>query len=192
MTANKLTDIDLLLLLKNSDHAAYAEIYDRYHGLLYIFAYKRLKNREEAKDCIHELFMKLWSDREKISADINLPAYLYTALRNRIINFITRQKVAGKYIDSFKSFADQVNETNTTDHLLRHNELNTFIENEIASLHPRMRMVFELSRKTNLSRREIAVQLAISEETVKSHIHGALKILKVKLSTLLMLLLIIY
>ncbi len=192
MVTNKLTDFDLLLLLKSGDHSAYAEIYDRYQGLLYVFAYKRLKDREEAKDCIHELFMKLWSDREVISSEINLPAYLYTALRNRIINIINRQKVAGRYVESFQNFATQVNENNTTDHLLRHNDLNTFIEHEIANLHPRMRMVFELSRKANLSRSEIAAELAISEETVKSHIHGALKILKMKLSTLLVLLLIVH
>lgn len=181
---NKYSDNDLLLFLKSGDHAAYAEIYDRYHGPLYVFAYKRLKNREEAKDGIHELFLKLWSDRENLSESINLPAFLYTALRNRIINIITRQKIAVKYIDSFISYADQLQRNDTTDHLIRHNELAAFIENEIASLHPRMRIVFEMSRKTHLTRREIAEQLAISEETVKSHMHGALKILKMKLGAL--------
>jgi RNA polymerase sigma-70 factor (family 1) len=187
--SNKFSDVELLCHLKNGNHAAYEEIYNRYNGPLYIFAYKRLKNREEAKDAIHELFLKLWSDREMISAAINLPAYLYTALRNRILNTITHQKVAGRYIDSFQKFAAQLNNTDTTDHLIRHNELNAFIENEISNLHPRMRMVFEMSRKTNLSRKEIAEQLSISEETVKSHMHGALKILKVKLGALFTLIL---
>lgn len=55
----KYTDKDLLDLLKDDDHAAYAEIYARYSKLLYIFAYKRLKNREDVKDLIHELFLCL-------------------------------------------------------------------------------------------------------------------------------------
>ncbi|MNT58358.1 RNA polymerase sigma factor [compost metagenome] len=107
-------------------------------------------------------------------------------MRNRIINLIAHQKIATKYIDSFQEF---IQNNNTTDHLIRHNELATFIENEIANLHPRMRMVFELSRKANLTRKEIAGELAISEETVKSHMHGALKILKMKLEAIFFLML---
>jgi len=181
---NSYSDNDLLRLLKASDHDAYTEIYDRFNGLLYIFAYKRLRNREEAKDSIHELFLKLWAERENISPAVNLPAYLYIALRNRIFNIIAHQKIATRYIDSFQNYVDHLQSTNTTDHLIRHNELASFIEHEIAALHPRMRMVFELSRKTNLSRKEIAMQLDISEETVKSHMHGALKILRLKLGSL--------
>jgi DNA-directed RNA polymerase specialized sigma24 family protein len=50
-----------------------------------------------------------------------------------------------------------------------------------------MRQVFELSRNTNYTRKEIAATLEISEETVKSHMHHALKILKAKLGSLMLL-----
>jgi RNA polymerase sigma-70 factor (ECF subfamily) len=58
------------------------------------------------------------------------------------------------------------------------------IEKEVAALPAKMRIVFELSRKANLTHREIAGQLDISEETVKKHIHHALKQLRVKLGIL--------
>jgi RNA polymerase sigma factor (sigma-70 family) len=66
--------------------------------------------------------------------------------------------------------------------------LHQFIEKQIAELPPKTRLVFEMSRKTNLSRKEIAEELQISEETVKSHMHGALKALRVKLGALFFLL----
>lgn len=176
------SDADLLLFLKDGDHNAYEEIYNRYNGLLYVFAYKRLKNREEAKDLIHELFLKLWRDREKLSDRYILAAYLYASLKNQIINLITHKKVADRYISSLDQYIFE-RSTNNTDHLTRKNDLHYFIEKEIAELQPKMRKVFELSRKTNLSRKEIAQQLAISEETVKSHMHTALKILKVRLGS---------
>ncbi|WP_353133679.1 RNA polymerase sigma-70 factor [Pseudopedobacter sp.] len=181
-TYSKYSDEELLIRLKDGDHLAYTEIYDRYNGHLYIFAYRRLKNREETKDLIHELFLKLWSDREDIAEKYTLIAYLYTALRNRIINQITRQKVSTKYIESFNKYL--TNLCDDTDFLVRQKDLQKVIEEEIANLNPRTRKVFELSRKKNLSRKEIAQELNISPETVKSHMHSALKILKLKLGDL--------
>jgi len=180
------TDAALLPLLQEGDREAYTEIYNRYHGLLYVFAYNRLKNREEAKDIIHELFLKLWLDRASLQITGRLSIYLYTAVRNRIINCITHQQIAKRYIDSFLSYVEQVNQQ-SADHLVRHNDLRAFIDKEIASLQPRTREVFELSRNTNLSRREIAKKLGVSEETVKSHMHNALKVLRARLGDLLLL-----
>ncbi|PPL02870.1 RNA polymerase sigma factor [Parapedobacter indicus] len=177
------TDETLLPLLQKGDREAYTEIYNRYHGLLYVFAYNRLKNREEAKDIIHELFLKLWRDRAFLQITGRLSVYLYTAVRNRIINSITHQQIANRYIDSFLSYIEAV-DSQSADYLARHNDLQAFIEKEIASLQPRMREVFELSRHTNLSRKEIAEKLGVSEETVKSHMHNALKVLKARLGNL--------
>ncbi|HLT53519.1 MAG TPA: RNA polymerase sigma-70 factor [Flavobacteriaceae bacterium] len=180
---SKYSDDEILQFLKDGDHLAYTEIYDRYSGHLYIFAYKRLKSREEAKDLIHELFLKLWADRETIAEKYNLIAYLYSALRNRIINLIARQKVSTRYIESFNQYLGEFG-NNDTDFLVRQKDLQQLIEAEIANLNPRTRKVFELSRKSNLTRKEIATELDISEETVKSHMHTALKVLKSKLGDL--------
>lgn len=180
---SKYSDEEILQLLKDGNHDAYTEIYDRYNGHLYIFAYKRLKNREEAKDVIHELFLKLWTDREIIAEKYTLIAYLYASLRNRIINLIARQKVSTKYLESFNQYLVEFC-NNDTDFLVRQADLQQLIEEEIAGLNPKTRKVFELSRQSNLSRKEIAEKLDISEETVKSHMHSALKVLKMKLGDL--------
>lgn len=180
-------DGKLASLLREGDKTAFEEIYHRYHGLLYVFAYNRLRDREEAKDIVHELFLKLWNDRTNLVATGSLSAYLYTAVRNRIINRITRQRVADRYIDSFLSYMGQV-DRQAADHLVRQHDLQAFIQAEIDKLQPRMREVFLLSRNTHLSRKEIAEQLGISEETVKSHMHQALKILKAKFGGLFFLL----
>jgi RNA polymerase sigma-70 factor (ECF subfamily) len=52
-----------------------------------------------------------------------------------------------------------------------------------------MREVFELSRNEQLSHREIAERLDISEQTVKKQVQNALKILKAKLGPLFTMLL---
>ena len=187
MDYKSLTDGDLISLLNEGDRTAFAEIYDRYNGLLYTFTYKRLQDREEAKDLIHELFFKLWENHSSIDIRVSVSAYLYGALRNNMLKLMAKSKVANLYIDSFQHYIDS-DPNNTTDHLVRHNELQSFIDNEIANLPPRTRHVFELSRKANYSRKEIAEELNISEETVKSHMKTALKTLKSKLGPLFILL----
>lgn len=178
-----LADNELAMLLKQGDREAYTEIYKRYNSLLYIFAYKRLGDREEVKDIIHELFLSLWMNREDLTITTGLAQYLYTCTRNRILNVITHKKISSRYVDSLQCFIEQGNDS--TDHLVRHKQLQAFIEKEIAALPPRMREVFEMSRKSNLSRKEIAKELDISEQTVKSQMHSALKVLRVKLGALL-------
>jgi len=174
------TDEELTDLLKCGDKAAFTEIYNRYNGTLYIFALKRLRSRDEAMDLVHELFLTLWNNRESLIITTSLPAYLFSSVRNRIINIITHLKISKRYIDSFQNYLDKAS-VDTTDHLVRNNILSAFIETEIANLSPRMLQIFELSRKTNLTRKEIADELSISQETVKSQMHAALKILKARL-----------
>ena len=178
-----LTDEVLLSLLRQGDKAAYTEIYNRYHGPLYIFAYQRIKDREESKDIIHELFLKVWSEHKQLNISGRISVYLYTAVRNRIINAIAKHQVAERYIDSFLSYIEQV-DYQSADFLARHNDMSAFIQKEIENLSPRLREVFELSRNTALSRKEIAERLGVSEETVKSHMHQAIKTLKARLGKL--------
>lgn len=174
------TDHELLSLLKEDDYLAYTEIYDRYSGLLYIHAYKRLGDREEARDIVQELFTVLWMNRSNFELRTHLAGYLYTAVRNRTLRRISHKQIESIY---FESLQQSILEGNAvTDHLIREKELATLIEKEIDALPVKMRHVFKLSRTLHLSHREIAEQLDLSEATVKKHVNNALKVLRIKFS----------
>src|SRR5690606_32930605 len=178
------TDQQLTSLLKGGDHAAYAEIYHRYKKLLYVFALKRLDDEREVEDILHELFLSLWTKRAQFDEKTLLAPYLYNAVRYQIINIFSKRKLATRYLDSFNQYQKNEFTAEETDHLIRHKELTALIEKEIAQLPKKMREIFLLSRETGYTRKEIAQQLGLSEETVKSHMFHALKILKTKLGSL--------
>lgn len=178
-------DEELMDLLWSGDHAAYAEIYQRYWALLYRHARKMLQNEEEARDVIQDVFVMLWSKREELDLSVSLSAYLYKAVRNRILNLFKRNKVEGNHLNSLKDFINQGE--NITDHLVRERTLSTIIEQEVALLPERMRQVFELKRNNNLSYKEIAKEMDISDLTVKTQMNKAIKTLRLKLGTLLFL-----
>lgn len=173
------SDAELVDLLKSGSRLAYTEIYNRYKIVLHTHAYKWMRDREEAKDIIHELFAFLWDKRLHIEFNSSLSGYLYISLRNKIFNRVSRKKIESAYITSLQSFIDKGD--CMTDHLVREKQLSNLIEKEVAALPYKMREVFELSRKSNLSHKEIAEQLGLSDQTVRKHIQHALKVLRTKL-----------
>ena len=176
---NDLSDLDLISLIKRDDHVAYRELFFRYTGVLYTHAYLKLQDREEARDAVQEVFSMLWSKRESIDFQSNVSGYLYTALRNRVLNIFSKNKIRAGYIASLSDY--RKNYCSETDYLTRTNQLKAIVEKEIKNMPEKMREVFSLSRNHHLSHREIAEKLGISENTVKNHVHGALKILRTKL-----------
>ncbi|RZJ73771.1 MAG: RNA polymerase sigma-70 factor [Flavobacterium sp.] len=182
-----LSDNELVTHLKNGNHSAFSEIYNRYFYLMFVFAFKKLQDEELTKDFVQELFINLWSKRESISEDGKLSSYLYISMRSRILDYFVHQKVQHKYLDFLKTYQSTADEK--TDYLIREKELSIYIDKQIQSLPPKMRHIFELSRKENLSNQEIAQKLEISESNVSSQIANTLKIFRTKFGNILTVLL---
>ncbi|WP_183572929.1 RNA polymerase sigma factor [Mucilaginibacter sp. X5P1] len=176
---DKLPDDELATLLQQGDELAYTEIYYRYHAALYIHVFNKLRNREESRDIVHDLFSQVWQNRTTIAIHGSLASYLFAAVRYRVFDLIDRNQVKTKYIDSIRKFAEE--STVHADDRIREQQLLALVEKEIASLPPKMRQVFELSRKGGLSHRQIAAELNLSEKTVKKQVSNSLKILRSKL-----------
>lgn len=188
MSSYKLfSDEVLLSMLCRDDHGAYTEIFHRYKHLLYLHAYRLLKNREDAREVVQELFVTLWNRRSVLPVTTCLSAYLYTSVRNSVLKIISHKRVESAYFTSIKTYFREGSAV--ADHLVRQKELAFAIEKEINELPPRMRTIFNLSRKGYLSHGEIADRLSLSPATVKKQVNNALKILRVKLGHFLLLLL---
>ncbi|HEY4147341.1 MAG TPA: RNA polymerase sigma-70 factor [Chitinophagaceae bacterium] len=173
------TDLDLASLLMEGDHGAYTELYQRFKGVLYVHAFRMLQNKDDAKDIVQELFTVLWTKRADLTFRSGVAAYLYTAVRHRVFDHISHKKVESRFFESLKDFVPETGYLE--DELLHEKELSALIERETAALPDKMRQIFELSRKVNLSHKEIAEQLLISDKTVKKQVGNALRILRLKL-----------
>jgi len=176
---NDFSDDELIALLRKGDRVAFGEIYARYFGLLYIFIHRKLKDEDDAKDILQELFFNIWEKRETLNFSGTLTTYLYTAVRNRMLDRIGKKDVEARYVRSLQAFVDAGH--STSDHRIRERQLSTLIEQEIDALPAKMREVFLLSRRDHLTYKEIADKLDISEQTVRSHVKHALRTLRVRL-----------
>lgn len=187
---NSFNESHLLFLLKEGDQDAFSEVYNRYFHVLYLHAYNRLREKEQAKDIVQELFSFIWLKYDVIEFKQSLSGYLYASIRNRILNYVAHNKLKFKYELSQNTSVNVAYEE--TDFRVRERQLAAIIEKEIQALPEKMRLVFELSRKENLSHKEIGEKLGVSEQTVRAHIKHALKLLRSKLGLANFLCLIIY
>lgn len=172
----KHTDHELVALLKSGDERAFAEIYGRYWELLFRHALRILQDEDLAKDALQDVFAMLWDKHSTIDGRGKLSAFLYQSVRNKVFDFLDRSKVK----DAYLSTVAEVGSAGiwSVDEYIREQELSNAIEREIANMPEGMRKVFELSRRDELSYKEIASQLQISENTVKVQVSKALRLLR--------------
>lgn len=175
-------DHHLLYLLNAGERDAFSEIYKRYGSLLYIYAFKLTEDNEDANDIVQEVFLSLLT-KDHIDIKRTLSAYLYSAVRYKAFDLFSHRKVKVNYAESLQAFID--NGDYITDNYIRERELAALVEKEIELLPSKMRLVFESSRKANLSQKQIAEKFNISEKTVKKQINNSIKILKMKLGKII-------
>lgn len=178
---NKNTEFDdkaLLVLIANDDHYAFSKFFDKHFDEIYRHIYSKISDCDIAKDLVHDIFLKIWENRTQLQIINNVRGYLFTAARNKVLDYIAHNKIVDKY---YESFLQTYNLSEETDYLIRQKEIQQIIEKEIEALPTKMKTIFLLSRQEYLTHREISEKLNISEKTVKTQINNSLKRLKQKL-----------
>jgi RNA polymerase sigma-70 factor (ECF subfamily) len=175
----KLKDEELIALLKKGDAYSYTEIFERYNSILLRHAFRLLSNDEEAFDVVQDVFLQLWEKRNLIELRSSLSGYLFTAVKNRIFKLFAHQKVVLRYAESINAF--MIEGYNIVEDQMMEKELSALIAKEIEALPAKMREVFILNKKEELTYKEIAERLNITDQTAKQQVYKAMKILKPKI-----------
>lgn len=166
----------LILRLIEGDEDAFCELYATYKNRLIYFAMRFLKSREYAEDVFQDVFTVVWQSRRFINPDASFSSYLYTIMRNRILNQLRNAANEEKLKESILSQALDYTEDTKREVML--NDLKSLISHALQQLTPRQREIFEMSREAQLSHKEIADKLGISVNTVQEHISISLKLIR--------------
>ena len=183
---NYFSDEDLLSLLGKGDEQAFTIIYQRYHKLLYVVAYKYLKNDCSAKDSVQQIFYRLWESRSVLIISINLRNYLYTMLKNHLLN-----EIRNNYTAMEKNYELAQEKVEYEDDLLDNiekKEIEEQLYRAINDLPEQKKQVCLYKLRSNLSNLEIANKMGISVPTVKTHYAQAIKMLREHFNKLLFML----
>jgi len=172
-------DKKLVDQLKSNNEKAFDTLFYRYSEKIYRFSFSLLKNEEDSKEIVQEVFCRIWEKRNKIDSSKEFKSFLFTISYNLIVDQLRLRLKNNEYREFLVKYFDSNNFNLSNE--IDYDRLNKQISSIIEELPPKRRRVYKLSRENGLTYKEIAKKLGISVKTVETHINLSLKHLKTRL-----------
>jgi len=180
-------DEDLCRRIAQQDGGAFDLLVERYQERAYRIAWSVVRDREDAKDCSQEAFIRLHESAGSFAGQAKFSTWFYRILVNccldhqrkrrgwrRMVGWGGRGEArdAGGPVESLAAPFTDPTDAMVTDH--RMSRLWEAVEN----LSPQQRAAVSLQCREELTTKEIALVLQLSEATVRVHLHRAYSALK--------------
>ncbi len=157
---------------------SFKELIDDYSDVVLRTAARILGDNLQAQDVHQEVFLEIWRRWHKYNGQTNWGAYLYRTTVRTAIHLAARSRRE----KSLRRQPESVTSTGNPDEHLRSAELQQKLAGSLAKLPKRQAEVFVLLRMEGLKAEEIAEILDCSHQTVRVHLHRAVKRLARELS----------
>ena len=163
--------------LKAGDERAFDTVYKMYYGSLCAFASQYVHNYE-GEEIVQDVLMWLWENRQTIANELTLKSFLFTMVKNKCLNSISHQRVKQRvHEELYQKFITQFEDPD----FYIPGELMEKLDQTIKNLPEDYRKAFEMNRFEDMTYKEIAKDLEVSEKTIAYRISQALKILRKEL-----------
>lgn len=143
---------------------------------LYRFAFRFLKDEDEARDIVQEVFIKVWNKQDQMDQVENMEAWCMQVTRNLSLDRLKSKQY--KYTDSMKDDFDVSSGGETPYRFVETNDTMTNINNMISNLPEKQRQVILLRDVEGYSYKEIADIMEIDMNQVKVNLFRARKAVK--------------
>jgi RNA polymerase sigma-70 factor (ECF subfamily) len=178
--------------LRRQNKSVYNDVFNRFYKGMVAYANNFLFDQQASEDVVQEIFISLWENSREIDIRSSLKSYLHTVVRNRCLNYLKTLKIT-----------DNLNLIDLNSMLILEEELYVLSDEEKKILYNRifklvetfpesMQQIFKLKFISNYSYLEIADELNVSVNTVKTQlkrakerINNSMLLLMVLLNTLL-------
>lgn len=139
-----------------------------------------LHDDEAAKDIVQESFVTYWNARESLSdAPASISSFLYAVVKNACLNKLRRQRLEQGYLNSQEP--DPFEEAIALNSMIR-SEVLVELNKMITTLPVNCQRIFRMGYLEGLKNPQIAEELGISVNTVKTQKKRGLQLLKVRLN----------
>jgi len=166
---------DLISKLKKGNSEAYKVFFDAFYERLYAYSFQYVKDRFVAEEIVENTMVILWERRRKMDTISSVKSYLYAIVRNASLDYLKKQnKRIPLDLDSHDLSV-------SLDPFVLEEEVHGLLNEALNSLPEKCRKVFKLSCIEGIKYKDIAEDMQISLNTVKSQRARAIQLLKQKL-----------
>lgn len=161
---------ETIIKAKNGDKSAFENLIQMYQKRAYSFVFAHVRNKEDAKDIVQDVFIRLYESLNRIDENRKFFSYFYRMVQNRIISHYRKRKPAGGSLDSEEAadIACWQNDDLGADEKI-------FLLNALDQLPNEEKNIMILRYFEGLNDREIAENTGMTEENIRVKIHRAKK-----------------
>jgi len=174
---NHSSDAELLTQLKHGNSEAYDALFLRYYKMLCINAYFYLQHEEEAKELVQQFFVEFWEKRGYLHLVGDIKGYLYQAVKNKCLNRLRKWGNEQKLVERLQT---ETLEGDEEDRELIEN-LYDLLEKALHDLPVQRREALTMVYMQDKRYREVANEMGISINSLKTHLKLGLKNLRERL-----------
>ena len=153
------------------DNKTFEDLFELHFTKLMGFVFNYVRDEEVAKDIVHDAFLTLWSNRKRLNPVYPVKSYLFTLAQNCALNYLRHLRVVTGNEQAVTELLEAAN------------------EEKLAQLPEKQREVLVKCVVEGKKYKEVAEELDITVNTVKTHITRALKFLRDELQEDLIMLL---
>lgn len=169
-----LSDGTLIRKIQQGENSALKLFFDNFYPSACVFARKYLQDKDVAEDIAQEAFIEFWNRKDQFTDLIGVKGFIYTVIRNRCLNHIKINHIHNEILRE-NLFADE-----NFYELIQEEETYRILHQAINGLAKQSRNIILLSLK-GYKNPEIAEELNVSNNTIKTLKKNAYKELKSKL-----------
>ncbi|TPE41033.1 RNA polymerase sigma-70 factor [Pontibacter mangrovi] len=169
--------------------AALKQLFDRYYARLVYFAAQVVGCKETAEDVVQEAFIKYWNQRDTVAPQEQaIKSYLYASVKHASLNLARHQQVKDSYVAAMR---DQKTMEESLEKALLQAEVLAQLHQALSTLPAHCQQISRMCYLEGMKNQEVAQELGISVNTVKTQKQRALQLLRLRLKPELFMLLLL-
>jgi RNA polymerase sigma-70 factor, ECF subfamily len=169
-------DSEALLQMADGNIYAYRFLFDNHFSNLCNFLLIYLHSKELSEEIAIDIFAYIWEKRQTLQIKVTFKSFLFAAAKNKAISLYRKEH--HKLFTSIDASESAMPNDSSSQFLLEENELRVIINEAILKLPEKSRQIYLMAWEENLSYKEIAGQLGLSQKTVENHVGIALRKLR--------------
>lgn len=152
---------------------AFCRFFNAFKNKIYSFSFSFTRSSEIAEEITQDVFIKVWTNRESLTRIENIDAWLSAITKNLCFNYLKKLALERKATDALQK--TQAHSEQNVEEYLSYKDRVSQVAEALDQLSPQQRLIFSLNRDKGLKNEEIAHQLNLSPNTVKTHMVSALR-----------------